>query len=57
MRELINLMQEIFLLKEEKSTIGLYEFKKKQRRITTRKKKTEKDVKLSELMRRKTAAS
>lgn len=54
MREIVDLMKELLLIKEEKaSVIGLSGFKKAKRQTIKRtKKKVNKEVKLSDLMRR-----
>ncbi len=54
MREIIDLMKEILLLKkEDSSVVGLMAFKRKKRTVLTKpKKKVKKEVKLSDLMRR-----
>ncbi len=54
MRELVDLMKELLLIKEEKSTmVGLSGFKRAPKQIIKRvKKKVNKEVKLSDLMRR-----
>ena len=54
MREIVDLMKELFLIKEEKTAIvGLSGFKKTKRQTIKRtKKKVNKEVKLSDLMRR-----
>ena len=53
-RELVDLMKELFLIKEEKAAIvGLSGFKKTRKSAVKRtKKKVNKEVKLSDLMRR-----
>ena len=54
MREFIDLMKELLLIKqEEKSVVGLTGFKKVSRPVLKRPvKKVQKEVKLSDLMRR-----
>ncbi len=54
MRELVDLMKELFLIKEEKAAIvGLSGFKRTRKSGVKRtKKKVNKEVKLSDLMRR-----
>ena len=54
MREIVDLMKELFLIKEEKASIvGLSGFKRTKRQTPKRtKKKVNKEVKLSDLMRR-----
>lgn len=54
MREIVDLMKELLLIKEEKSTmVGLSGFKRKPKQMLKRpKKKENKELKLSDLMRR-----
>lgn len=54
MREIVDLMKELLLIKEEKSTmVGLSGFKRKPKPMQKRpKKKENKELKLSDLMRR-----
>lgn len=53
MRELVELMKEIFLLKQDKSMVGLSGFKKVAKPAVKRVvKKVNKEVKISDLMRR-----
>lgn len=54
MRELVDLMKELFLIKEEKAPlVGLSSLKRMPRQIVHKpKKKVKKEVKLSDLMRR-----
>lgn len=55
MRELVDLMKELLLIKEEKAAmVGLSSLKKVPRQIVHKpKKKVSKEVKLSDLMRRR----